>query len=48
MFISKKIIKKLKNKVLNKPQPTYLLSGDEGVDDEYYINEVIGIPEITS
>jgi len=40
-----KTIKKIKNKILNKPQPTYMLSGDPGIDDEYYINEIIGIPE---
>jgi hypothetical protein len=44
-MLSKKLIKKIKNKVLNKPQPTYMLSGDPGIDDEYYINEIIGIPE---
>jgi len=42
-----KIIKRIKNKILNKPQPTYFLSGDEGVDDEYYINEIIGEPELS-
>ena len=41
-----KIIKRIKNKILNKPQPTYFLSGDEGVDDEYFINEIIGIEEL--
>ncbi len=46
-MFSKKIIKKIKNKILNKPQPTYMLSGDEGVDDEYYINEIIGEPELS-
>ena len=42
-----KIIKRIKNKILNTPQPTYFLSGDEGVDDEYYINEIIGEPELS-
>ena len=42
-----KIIKRIKNKILNKPQPTYILSGDPAIEDEYYINEIIGIPEIT-
>ena len=46
-MFSKKIIKKIKHKILNKPQPTYFLSGDEGVDDEYYINEIIGEPELS-
>jgi hypothetical protein len=41
-----KTIKKIKNKILNKPQPTYMLSGDPGIDDEYYINEIIGIEEL--
>ena len=35
-----------KNLKLKRPT-TYFLSGDEGVDDEYYINEIIGIEEFT-
>ena len=46
-MFSKKIIKRIKNKILNKPQSTYFLSGDEGVDDEYYINEIIGELELS-
>ena len=31
----------------SKKEPTYFLSGDEGIDDEYFINEIIGIDEFT-
>ena len=37
--------KKLKNVTPERPS-TYFLSSDEGVDDEYFINEIIGIDEI--
>ena len=30
-----------------RPKDTFLFSGDEGVTDEYYINEIIGIEEFT-
>ena len=29
-----------------RPKDTFLFSGDEGVTDEYYINEIIGIEEL--
>ena len=29
----------------NSKKPTYLLSGNEEMSDEYYINEIIGIDE---
>ena len=31
----------------SKEEPTYFLPGDEGIDDEYFINEIIGIDEFT-
>ena len=31
----------------SKKEPTYFLSEDEGIDDEYFINEIIGIDEFT-
>ena len=31
----------------SKKEPTYFLSEDRGIDDEYFINEIIGIDEFT-
>ena len=30
-----------------RPKDTFFFSGDEGVTDKYYINEIIGIEEFT-